>query len=302
MNIDFFSKDKTEWIDFFRNNANRDLEDIMKHTSNYKERASEINKKIKIDRDLIIKNYKDLMKGKKQEDQLLNTILMITYTSNVVMLESRNKMWKYEYMAFARRIGELWEPFCKLPFEYPIKKLDIIEPPKFVDVQNKIQKSAIDYINGLDVSEKIKEELIRHFEIPWSMVDSGGIKLSLDLHFEQDNIHYNCDFKSGFSSNEKGNTNRLLLVASIYNSLGDKEKTILFVRQSEDENNHYLLTLKNSPYWEVYCASDCYEAMKKFTGFDLRKWIDTNIDWKNDISNDFKEHLVKNDLLKYLTW
>ena len=302
MDIEFFYKNKTEWINFFRNNANIDLEDIVKNTDNYKERASEINKKIKIDRDLIIKELKEQMTEKNQNEKLLSIILMITYTSNIVMLESRNKMWEYEYMAFARRIGELWEPFCKLPFEYPLKKLEIIEPPKFTDVQSKIQKNAIDYINGLDLSKEIKEELIRHFEIPWSMVDSGGIKLSLDLHFEQDNIHYNCDFKSGFSSNEKGNTNRLLLVASIYNSLGDKEKTILFVRQSEDENNHYLITLKNSPYWEVYCASDCYEAMKQFTGFDLRKWIDNNIDWDNDISEDFKEHLLKNDLLKYLTW
>jgi hypothetical protein len=302
LDIEFFNKTKIEWINFFRKNANRDLEDIVKNTDNYKERASEINKKIKIDRDLIIKELKEQMTEKSQNEKLLRIILMITYTSNIIMLESRNKMWEYEYMAFARRIGELWEPFCKLPFEYPLKNLEIIEPPKFADVQSKIQKNAIDYINGLDLSKEIKEELIRHFEIPWSMVDSGGIKLSLDLHFEQDNIHYNCDFKSGFSSNEKGNTNRLLLVASIYNSLGDKEKTILFVRQSEDENNHYLITLKNSPYWEVYCASDCYEAMKQFTGFDLRKWIDDNIDWENDISEDFKEHLLKNDLLKYLTW
>lgn len=302
MDIDFFNKTKIEWINFFRTNANRDLEDIVKNTDNYKERASEINKKIKIDRDLIIKELKEQMTEKNQNEKLLSIILMITYTSNIVMLESRNKMWEYEYMAFARRIGELWEPFCKLPFEYPLRKLEIIEPPKFADVQSKIQKNAIDYINGLDLSKEIKEELIRHFEIPWSMVDSGGIKLSLDLHFEQENIHYNCDFKSGFSSNEKGNTNRLLLVASIYNSLGDKEKTILFVRQSEDENNNYLITLKNSPYWEVYCANDCYEAMKQFTGFDLRKWIDNNIDWENDISEDFKEHLLRNDLLKYLTW
>ena len=291
-----------EWINFFRNNANRDLEDIINSSNNYKDRARKINKKIKKDRDLIIQELKEQMAEKNQNEELLSMILMITYTSNIVMLESRNKMWKYEYMSFARRIGELWEPFCKLPFEYPIKKLDIIEPPNFANVQNQIQKSAIDYINGLELSEEVKKELIRHFEIPWSMLDSGGIKLSLDLHFEQNNIHYNCDFKSGFSSNEKGNTNRLLLVASIYNSLGDTEKTILFVRQSEDENNHYLITLKNSPYWKVYCANDCYEAMKQFTGFDLRKWIDINIDWKNDISKEFKEHLLKNDLLKYLTW
>ena len=124
----------------------------------------------------------------------------------------------------------------------------------------------------------------------------------MDLHFEQAGIHYNCDFKSGFSSNEKGNTNRLLLVASIYNSLGDIEKTLLFVRQSEDENNHYLQTLKNSPYWDVYCADDCYAAIKSFTGFDIRSWLDSNADWIYDISDELRTHLRENDLLKYLTW
>ena len=105
-----------------------------------------------------------------------------------------------------------------------------------------------------------------------------------------------------YSSNEKGNTNRLLLVASIYNSLGEIEKTILFVRQSEDDNNHYLQTLKNSPYRDVYCANDGYAAMKRFTGFDMREWLDNNVDWKNDISSELREHLEKNDLLRYLTW
>ena len=233
---------------------------------------------------------------------MLNEILLLTYASYIVMLEYRNKVWEYEYMAFARRIGELWEPFCKLAFDFPINELTLIDPPDFDEVQTRIKSNAAEYINSLDLSEEIKAELKRQYDIPWSMVDSGGIKLGLDLHFEQNEIHYNCDFKSGFSSNEKGNTNRLLLVASIYNSLGEIEKTILFVRQSEDENNHYLQTLKNSPYWEVYCADDSYAAMKEFTGFDMRKWLDENADWKNDISIELKQHLERNDLLKYLTW
>lgn len=134
------------------------------------------------------------------------------------------------------------------------------------------------------------------------MVDSGGINLNLDLHFEQNGIHYNCDFKSGFSSNEKGNTNRLLLVASIFNYLGKNEKQIIFVRQKESENNHYLQTLKNSKYWTAYCSDDCYKAIKEFTGFDLRNWLNENAQWQDDISEGFRKHLEQNDLLKYLTW
>ena len=54
--------------------------------------------------------------------------------------------------------------------------------------------------------------------------------------------------------------------------------------------------------WNVYCANDSYAAMKDFTGFDLRSWLDNNVDWTNDISAEFKLHLERNDLLKYLTW
>lgn len=296
-------KAKAEWISTFRKVGDSILAELSKTKKSKNDKASEINKRIKDYREDEITNINTVAKRESWNNQtLLNEILLLTYASYIVMLEYRNKVWKYEYMAFARRIGELWEPFCKLAFDFPIKKLTLIAPPDFDKVQTRIKSDAVEYIESLDLSEEIKVELKRHYDIPWTMVDSGGIKLGLDLHFEQNGTHYNCDFKSGFSSNEKGNTNRLLLVASIYNSLGEIEKNILFVRQAEDENNHYLQTLKNSPYWEVYCADDCYAAMKEFTGFDMRKWLDENADWKNDISAELKQHLERNDLLKYLTW
>ena len=294
---------KAEWLSTFRHVGDSILVELSKSKKSHKDKAGEINKHIKEYREQEINRINDVAKKENWDNQaLLNEILLLTYASYIVMLEYRNKVWEYEYMAFARRIGELWEPFCKLAFDFPINELTLIDPPNFDEVQTRIKSNAAEYINSLDLSEEIKAELKRQYDIPWTMVDSGGIKLGLDLHFEQNGIHYNCDFKSGFSSNEKGNTNRLLLVASIYNSLGEIEKTILFVRQSEDENNHYLQTLKNSTYWEVYCADDSYAAMKEFTGFDMRKWLDENADWKNDISIELKQHLERNDLLKYLTW
>lgn len=294
---------KEQWIADFRTNADGVLASLSTSRKSKNDKASEMNKQIKAYANEKLAFIKDRAASQKWDnEQLLNEILCMTYASYVVMLEYRNKVWPYEYMAFARRIGELWEPFCRLAFEYPVKELSLIEPPDFEKVQRNIRKSATEYIDSLQVSDDIKSELKRHYSIPWTMVDSGGIKLALDLHFEQNGLHYNCDFKSGFSSNEKGNTNRLLLVASIYNSLGDIEKTLLFVRQNEDENNHYLQTLKNSPYWDVYCANDCYAAITHFTGFNLRQWLDTNADWKNDISSELRTHLQENDLLKYLTW
>lgn len=296
-------KTKAEWISTFRKVGDSILVELSKTKKSKNDKASEINKQIKEFRDGEIASINIIAKRDAWDNQsLLNEILLLTYASYIVMLEYRNMVWEYEYMAFARRIGELWEPFCKLAFDFPVKELTLIDPPNFDEVQARIKNDATEYIDSLNLPDEIKDELKRHYDVPWTMVDSGGIKLGLDLHFEQDGIHYNCDFKGGFSSNEKGNTNRLLLVASIYNSLGEIEKTILFVRQAEDENNHYLQTLKNSPYWEVYCADDGYAAMKAFTGFDMRKWLDENVDWKNDISAALKQHLERNDLLKYLTW
>lgn len=287
----------------FRERADEDLDRICATLHTERNRASEINKKIKIYKDLYIKKLlSEAATSRMDSQELLDKILKYTYASYVVMLEARNRVWAYDYMAFSRRIGELWEPFCKLAFEFPLKQLTIISPPRFEDVQSSIRSELMAYIESLPLKDEEKAELGERCGLPWSLVDSGGIKLDLDLHFLQDRIKYNCDFKSGFSSNEKGNTNRLLLVASIYHFIGEDQRNILFVRQSEDLNNHYLTTIKNSPYWEVYCGEDCYTAIEKFSGFNLRKWIDENINWQADINPDFRDHLIQNDLIKYLTW
>lgn len=238
------TKTKTEWINCFRNTGNEIITQLSTSGKSRNDKASDINKGIKQYREEQLDVVRNAAVAEEwDEEKLLNEILLLTYGSYIAMLECRNEVWAYEYMAFARRIGELWEPFCKLPFEHPVKNLSIIDSPDFTAVQQEIKDNYAAYVNSLEVADDIKEDLKSYYEIPWSLVDSGGIKLGLDLHFAQDDVHYNCDFKSGFSSNEKGNTNRLLLVASIYHSLGDNEKTYLFVRQSEDENNHYLQTL-----------------------------------------------------------
>lgn len=300
---DYIKHSKEEYIGIFREQADKIFADLLKSKLSLNSKASEMNKRIKSFKEI---QFSKILKVSKSEnwstETLLNELLLLTYSSHIVMLEFRNDIWLYEYMSFARRIGELWEPFCKLPFCYPIKKLNLIEPPEFSIIQQKIQSDANNFIDTLNLDDKIKRELKQKYEIPWTMVDSGGINLNLDLHFEQNGIHYNCDFKSGFSSNEKGNTNRLLLVASIFNYLGKNEKQIIFVRQKESENNHYLQTLKNSKYWTVYCSDDCYKAIKEFTGFDLRNWLNENAQWQDDISEGFRKHLEQNDLLKYLTW
>lgn len=115
-------EDKQSLLEAFRYYANQQLTEIVRHNKDYKKQASAIN--------FSIKNYKDLLLSRLDNtaqiehwsnERKLNSILLLDYTMYVVMLEFRNKVWPYEYMAFARRIGELWEPFCKETFYYPGK-------------------------------------------------------------------------------------------------------------------------------------------------------------------------------------
>lgn len=262
-------------------------------------KAQIINREIQ---DLRVANVSGIANSNSSDAKKLDDILITTYASYVIMLEFRNKVWPYDYMAFSRRIGEIWEPFCKIPFEFPVKELSIYTPPQFKKVQKALNNELSKYISGLEIDSSIKTKLFDYYQKVWTLVDSGNISLKLDLHFKQDNKYYNIDYKSGFSSNEKGNTNRLLMVASIYNSLPDDHNNLIFVRQSEEENNHYLQTLKSSPFWKVYCADATYEQIKHFTGYDLKAWMNKNMDWEQDISGEFHEYLKNRDLLKYLTW
>lgn len=267
----------------------------------YKEKAKKINN--------YVLEYKDLLVSRLDvtvpKPEYLSDIMMLSYVAYLVMLEFRNKAWPYEYMAFSRRIGEIWEPFCKLPFYYPTKELQIVEPPLFEDVQRELDENYQNYISTLPLIDSQEARLLRYYSEVWKLVDSGNISLSLDLHFKQDDVYYNVDYKSGFGSNEKGNTNRLLQVGSIYSSMSGERityKNMIFVRQPEDENNHYLQTLKNSPYWSVFCAEEAYEKIHEFTGFNIKKWMTDNMMWTEDISSEFRRHLETNNLLTYLSW
>lgn len=295
-------KSKQEWFDIFRVVAVNALSEGINFLDT-KKKITVLHKAIRLASSQMVNSViSEARIGSWSKKDVLNEILLLTYASYIVMLEYRNEIWPYEYMSFSRRIGELWEPFCKLPFQFSNLPLTIVDAPKFETVQEEIREKAITYILGLKIQACERESLIEHYNIPWSLVDSGGIKLSLDLHFEQNGKQYSCDFKSGFSSNEKGNTNRLLLVGSIYNSLPNYEQSILFVRQQESQNNHYFQVLKKSDYWKCYCADECYHKIQEFTGFNLRLWLDQNVDWKNDISTEFRQYLEDNSLIGYLNW
>lgn len=284
---------KNNYIEFFRKMASQKFSEIKDNKINEKEKIKLINNFIKQIKEEQIKN--------QNHQNKLEDILTITYATYIVMLEFRNLLWKYDYMTFSRRIGELWEPFCKIPFIYS-EKVKIIEPPRFENIQNKLKNEAETYIKNLSVESEVRDKLIELYNIPWKLIDSGGIKLELDLHFRKNEINYNCDFKSGFSSNEKGNTNRLLLVGAIYKLLNSNEETILFVRENEEENCHYLSTLSHSGIWNIYCGDECYKKIAQYTEFNIKDWINKNMNWEQDLDGNFVSYLKNKNLFKYLRW
>jgi len=297
---------KIPLLDYYRNRAEELLSEVKETYGNtqYKQRASYMNKGIIKTKEKLIKILEQTSKLEKwSSQQILEGVLMITYTSYVVMMEARNDVWPYEYMTFSRRIGELWEPFCLLNWEYPInEKISFFTPPLFKEVKEKLTKEIEIFIDNLDISPSQKTELKSYYQKVWSLVTSGEVKLELDLHFKENGKKHNVDFKSGFSSNEKGNTNRLLLVASIYEIMDEKYECSIFVRSEEEKNNHYLQTLKRSKLWNVYCGKEAYQQIQQFTHFNLHQWIKDNISWEDDFDEEMYKHLKSNNLLQYLEW
>ena len=295
---------KAGLLAYFRSRANEILSELALQYSaaDYKKKASALNKAIIQSRDNMLEILNDTARKEHWTNaEILECVLMITYTNDVVMLESRNSVWEYDYMAFSRRVGELWEPFCKLCFKYPSTRISAFVPPLFSEVKESLTTEITTYIDALRIRISEKKQLKRYYDKVWNLVTSGEIQLECDLHFTDGQTKYIVDFKSGFGSNEKGNTNRLLLVGSIYQNIEiENYKCLIFVRSTD--NNHYLTTLQNSGVWETSCGADTYSKIHHFTGFDIHNWIDQNIDWMNDFAPQMRDAVTRNELQNYLIW
>lgn len=296
---------KEELLRYFRDRAAESLEEIRRTygMAQVNEQAAAINRAIITTKNTLVKALTQrAMKELWPNDEILQCVLMITYVSYVVMIDSRNEVWPYDFMSFSRRVGELWGSFCKLCFEFPLSSATLFVPPLFSDVKQKLTRAIDNYIDRLPISKEQQDELKRYYSKVWSLVTSGEIQLELDLHFELDSRKYVVDFKSGFGSNEKGNTNRLLLVATAYHILEEGYTCLLLVRAEEDKNNHYFQTLKNSGIWQAHCGNAAYEKIQEFSDFDIKQWITSYIDWQRDLLPETRQHLGRNKLDQYLVW
>jgi|SRR6266571_6547213 len=91
--------------------------------SEYRERASASNKALMTEKERLVSQIRqEANREHWTNEEIVPNILLVSHCTNVVMLECRNSVWPYDYMAFSRRIGELWEPFCNDCFEFPLRK------------------------------------------------------------------------------------------------------------------------------------------------------------------------------------
>ncbi|MCI0488393.1 MAG: hypothetical protein L0229_17525 [Blastocatellia bacterium] len=183
-----FGRQKADLLKYFRDRALESLEEIKSTygIQEFRERAAAINGEIKRTEEMLLQNLMQEAKdGNWSNAGILDSLLMVHYTRSVVMLESRNEVWPYDYMAFSRRIGEIWEPFCKLCFYYPLKNIKLFVPPLFSDVKERLHREIEDYIDRLNIAAEQKQELLRYYQKVWALVVSGEIKLELDLRFKR---------------------------------------------------------------------------------------------------------------------
>ncbi len=232
-------------------------------------------------------------------ERTLDCCLRLFYCTLVVNLESRNRVVAYDYMDLARRIGEVWEHFCKVCWDFPVNPdLKRLQPQSFATVQRRL----LDRFSNLVRASGAKDEaaLIREFQRVIDLL--GNINLTEDEYCAVGDKRFVIDFKSGFGSNEKGNTERLLTVAKIYRLLPDQHECALVVRAAEDEGNNYLQVLKSSGLWKVCCGSDAYAFIQSLTQFDLADWIRKNVAFRDDMQTEAYRHLEQQSLTKYLSW
>ena len=223
--------------------------------------------------------------------------LVLQYCFSVASIEYRHKVWQYEYMAFSRRVGELWEAFCSAAWDFPnrqgVKRLTI---PTFAAVRQTLQTRLQKNIGAHQNKAEISTDIDILFEI------IGEINMIEDEVFSVDNIPHVIDFKSGFGSNEKGNMLRLQTVGKAYRIWNHQTRLMLLVRQ--DQNNNYLKVLKRTGLWEVHTGANAYRQISDLTGANVEEIRKHIIDWPGDLSQDFYRFLKgqRTDLTSYLVW
>lgn len=254
-----------------------------------KEKAAVINGLIKQERQVLLAELPQLDDGTLR--------IVAEYCIAVVSLEYRNMLWPYDYMALSRRVGEMWERTCRAPWDHPSSSgLSPLSPPSFDAICNDIRRQ-FQALALPGMKSQMDTMLSQLFDLV------GQVNLKSDGVFSHHERPLVVDFKSGFGSNEKGNTERLQRVGRACRIWKPESRLLLLVRQS-DHNNNYLQTLEDSGDWEVHHGQEAYQTMKAVTGTDIGATLSRFATFRTDLSPRFWERLrnTKQDLERYLDW
>jgi len=277
---------KGDFFNRFQELVSPAVERIAKQKDDFRKKAKAVNN-IVADARTVIENDLGVTSLSKQDE-----LIVLEYCTTVANLEYRNKVWSYEYMALSRRMGELWERFCKSAWENPVRaSVERVDAPDFAEVMAKIHQR---------VEPSVPKEIKDDFNNLVGLIDP--INMREDEVFELDGKLFVIDFKSGFGSNEKGNTLRLLAVGRAY-KLYDPEVSLLFlVRQKQ--NNNYLNRIRSSKLWEVHTGVDAYEKIDELTGSNISRLRGEMIDFQNDLTGEFWGSLGSDldEVKKYFDW
>ena len=218
--------------------------------------------------------------------------LIIRYCGVVHNIQQRHLLRPFEYMDFSRRVGELWQKFCASAWDFtPRKELQIYHPPKFEEIKIKVLE---------ELSKTLEADAYTRVNALATLIPE--INLKEDMTYTINEELKVVDFKSGFGSNEKGNTHRLLIVANAYKFISPNTKCYLLVRQTE--NNNYLQVLANSNLWEVKVNKVAYDFMATETGVAVNEVVQVCNDILEDMSDAPRKDLEKSvsGLKKYTNW
>ena len=256
---------------------------ILKHKDkNNREKGKLSNtehniKRLELDKRLVLKKNN------------LDGILRNYYCYVISMIETRHKLIEYNDIEFSRRIGEVWEKFCSLILDNPFSKIKRIKEPDTSQFYKKLEKDFNKFENSKEL-----------FDIVVSFI--GNLDLHLDYFGEKNNIKYGIDFKSGFGSNEKGNTERILQVGKAYNYLNSDIILSVLVRQNE--NNNYLKRIEKSKIWKVSKGESSYKYLEKLCGSNVTDFLKKELDFQKDFEKDVFKSLGKSVINRdiYLNW
>ncbi len=284
---------KATLLNEYKNYLTQAVQIIKATNHTHQEKAKQVNSLIS-DYQKTLKSQLGLFPSMQEHQQAL---LVLQYCTSLSSLEFRHQVWTYEYMALSRRVGELWERFCSATWDCPSRStVSRIDPPSFEDVATKIRSRIVNHLTDVTSQNLILNEVKVLFEL------IGEINMREDEVFSVGNVPHVIDFKSGFGSNEKGNTIRLQTVGRVYKLWNPKTKLLFLVRQ--EENNNYLKLIKRSGLWDVQCGSEAYDKIDELTGSNIQYLRQEIINFEDDLSSSFWNDLSSqlSDLTAYLRW